>query len=219
MLAAAASANRRTNPPSRFDKSRQRAQNKKPLPPHRHLQWLLVCWINTIQRRPQHRDRSTIHGKTTAMRCRVNPLSKATQHWPASSCQGLTEFVRHGQAVLRCRSGAHDCDSLTPLQQAPQILAPPMMQHRRRPMETIQTLRPVQISWKQYTVGNSQIRARTLELPVLLHTIRTRARPGELPPEPLDRPPPKLIRSNPLRISQAPQCCDPNSTQTRTSRP
>ena len=153
------------------------------------------------------------------MRCRINPLSEATQHWPASSCQCLTEFVGHGQAVFRCRSGAHDCDGLTLLQQAQQILAPPMMQHRRRPMETIQTLRPVQISWKQCIVGNSQIRARTLEPPVTLHTIRTRTRPGEFLPEPLDRPPPELIRTNTLRNSQAPQCCDPNSTQTRTSRP
>ena len=199
--------------------ARRMLAQQKPPPPHGHLQWLVMRWINTIQRRAQHRDRSTIDGKTTAMRCRVNPLSEATQHWPASSCQCLTEFVGHGQAVFRCRSGANYCDGLALLQQVPQILSPLMMQHRGRPMETIQTLRPVQISWQQCIAGNSQIRALTLEPPVTIHTIRTRARPGELVPEPLGRPPPELIRSNPLRNSQAPQRCDPNSTQTRTSDP
>ena len=199
--------------------ARRMLAEQKPPPSHGHLQWLVVCWINTIQRCAQHRHRSTVHGKTTAMRCRVNPLSEATQHWPAGSCQGLTELVCHGQAVFRCRSGAHHSDGLTLLQQAPQILATSMVQHRRRPMEMIETLRPVQISWQQRIVRNSQIRAIPFKTPETLHTIGTGARPGELMHEPLDRPPPELIRSNPLRNRQAPQCCDPNSTQTRTSRP
>ena len=130
------------------------------------------------------------------MGCRVNALRKTADHGPAGFSKSCAEMFSHAKAMIRSSTGSdngHSSALTNPLQD---LRTPLLMEHQRRPVQPVQSLRPELIQGGQNIPGDFELGTGTLLLPVTLNLVEERIRPGQHLSQPLPGPGPALIQTH-----------------------
>ena len=160
------------------------------------LKRLVMAGIDAIQRRAQDRHRRSTGAETTPMGGGINALRQATDDRPASASKGDSERFGHRQPMAGGSPGAHHGDGAALRQPREQVGAPALMQRNRWRAQPVQARGPTGIHRHQYIRWDGAIRIHTAALPVTIHLIQERTRPGQNLLQALPGPEPTGIQPN-----------------------